>query len=228
MRSCSLIRSSHALLHNPHLRYCLALGRASWTLLSPLLSLVRTSSISNRWKDGRVCRWKRWWHSRSVWRCSLRWLRDQLVSVSVCAMACSCLRGRANLVLSFAVLEAPFDIGKKRDGGRKDIFWLSLTERVSSRVSLRSCCNFCPYVCVCVLALSFWCLITVQGLLSLWRWRSGQEDRARRVRHGIRGATCPFRRYDTSVHVCGDLICLMIVLRAAMLHINIFTIGSLK
>ena len=34
----------------------------------------------------------------------------------------------------------------------------------------------------------------------------------------IRRTACSFRRYDTSVHVYGDLTCLMIVLKAAVLH----------
>ena len=163
MRSCCIIRSSHALLHNPHLRYCLALGRDSWTLLSPLLSLVRTSSVSNRWKDVFVCRWKWWWSSRSVWRCSLRWHRDQLVSVSVCAMAGSCVRRRANFVLSFAVFNRSTLWYRQEKGGRgrKDIFWLSLTERVSSRVSY---CIFAFCMRVCVLEFYIFVLLMFNNL----------------------------------------------------------------
>lgn len=36
----TMIGSSHAPVHNPHLRCCQAFGRASWTLLSPLISLL--------------------------------------------------------------------------------------------------------------------------------------------------------------------------------------------
>ena len=139
------------------------------------------------------------------WWVSVRWL--------VCGRASFIWDlGRANIVLSYAVLPTPFENG----GGRIFSGFLS-PKGFPFRVFLRSCCIFCPLcVCECVRILTCSILSTIyylcfhshiiycschfdantQGLLSLWRWRARQEDRVRRIGRRIRGLACSFRRYE--------------------------------